>query len=280
MSAAVTSPTLEAALAHMGTVSPTAAQRRAIPSMRAGNDVVAVAPTGSGKTPAYAVPLLSELLSGSRAPNRSAPHALVLAPTRELAEQQARMRACGTLAVERYRTGEVWVLIAIDVLARGLDFVAVESVVNYDMPISASADVHRIGRTGRNGRKGTAVTLFTREDRVLLGPVLEVAEVSGADVPKWALKLKGVRKDVVRRMEKRPPTRKGIGGPNRGSIGKRHKQEKRLESGSRTEEGVANRQVTGRKEIQRQGENRRGGRKGVQAMGLNVATGFEEEEYE
>ncbi|CDF36593.1 DEAD (Asp-Glu-Ala-Asp) box polypeptide [Chondrus crispus] len=484
MSAAVASPTLEAALAHMGIVSPTAVQRRAIPAMRAGNDVVAVAPTGSGKTLAYAVPLLSELLSGSRAQHRSAPHALVLAPTRELAEQigrvftrlssEARVNArikivcskaaaaglkaadglidiviatpmrlvathqagainlgrvahvvldeadelfagnfleqvddvlasCGSQlkdgtrvhmfsatfppaietlaqgllkkqkkividggayggsaavggvaarieqkfmfvggrgeqgkvmavrgllkeglrapillfvqtkdraaelyrelvydgvkveaihadrsqqarmrAVERFRTGEVWVLIATDVLARGLDFLAVESVVNYDMPSSASAYVHRIGRTGRNGRKGTAVTLFTEEDRVLLGPVLKVAKVSGADVPEWALKLKGVRKDVVRRMEKRPPTRKRIGGPNRGSIGKRHKKEKRLESRSRTEKGEADSESTS------DGKKRNSATKGKQTRrkkrgasdGLNVATSLEEEEYE
>lgn len=139
--------------------------------------------------------------------------------------QQARMRA-----VERFRTGDVWVLIATDVLARGLDFQAVESVVNYDMPSSATAYVHRIGRTGRNGRKGTAVTFFTEEDRVMLGPVLRLAKVSGANVPEWGLKLKGERKDVIRRMEKRPPTRKHIGGPNRARIGKRHKRERRLDS--------------------------------------------------
>jgi superfamily II DNA/RNA helicase len=63
--------------------------------------------------------------------------------------------------VARFRTGETWVLIATDVIARGLDFKAVNLVINFDFPNSGVSYVHRIGRTGRNGRKGKAITLFT-----------------------------------------------------------------------------------------------------------------------
>ena len=65
----------------------------------------------------------------------------------------------------RFRSGEIWVLITTDLLARGVDFRGLNGVVNYDMPTSAAAYVHRVGRTGRAGRAGgVAVTFYTEED--------------------------------------------------------------------------------------------------------------------
>lgn len=65
----------------------------------------------------------------------------------------------------RLRKAEVWVLITTDLLSRGVDFRGINGVVNYDVPNSAAAYVHRVGRTGRAGRKGgVAVTLYTKED--------------------------------------------------------------------------------------------------------------------
>jgi ATP-dependent RNA helicase DDX52/ROK1 len=67
--------------------------------------------------------------------------------------------------MRRFRLGEIWVLITTDVLARGVDFAGVNGVVNYDVPTSAAAYVHRAGRTGRAGREGgVAVTLYTKDD--------------------------------------------------------------------------------------------------------------------
>lgn len=64
-----------------------------------------------------------------------------------------------------FRKGEVWVIITTDLLARGVDFRGLNGVVNYDVPTSAAAYVHRVGRTGRAGREGgVAVTLYTKED--------------------------------------------------------------------------------------------------------------------
>lgn len=48
-------------------------------------------------------------------------------------------------AVDRFRAGETWVLIATDVIARGMDFKGINCVINYDFPDSASAYIHRIG---------------------------------------------------------------------------------------------------------------------------------------
>ncbi|KAF2268362.1 P-loop containing nucleoside triphosphate hydrolase protein [Lojkania enalia] len=65
----------------------------------------------------------------------------------------------------RFRLGEIWVLITTDLLARGVDFRGLNGVVNYDVPNSAAAYIHRVGRTGRAGREGgIAVTYYTQED--------------------------------------------------------------------------------------------------------------------
>lgn len=130
-----------------------------------------------------------------------------------------RSDAARRSAVARFRTGKIWMLIATDVLARGLDFLAVNTVINYDMPSSGTAYVHRIGRTGRNGRRGKAITFFTEEDQRVVAGVVKVAKASGAELPDWLVALAArVRKDEERRLESRPPVRNRIGGPNRASL--------------------------------------------------------------
>ncbi len=70
--------------------------------------------------------------------------------------------------MRRFRSGQADILIATDVAARGLDIPEVTHVINFDVPESAEAYVHRIGRTGRAGRTGEAITLVTpRETRWL-----------------------------------------------------------------------------------------------------------------
>ncbi len=78
-------------------------------------------------------------------------------------DQQQRDRV-----MNRFRDGELDVLVATDVAARGLDIEHVSHVVNYDVPSNPDAYVHRIGRTGRAGREGVAITLVEpRESRLL-----------------------------------------------------------------------------------------------------------------
>jgi len=70
--------------------------------------------------------------------------------------------------MNKVRTGKSDLLVATDVAARGLDIERISHVVNYDVPASPEAYVHRIGRTGRAGRAGTAITLAEpREHRHL-----------------------------------------------------------------------------------------------------------------
>jgi superfamily II DNA/RNA helicase len=66
--------------------------------------------------------------------------------------------------LDAFKAGEVKLLVATDVAARGLDIVELPAVVNYDIPFNAEDYVHRIGRTGRAGASGLAVSLTTPED--------------------------------------------------------------------------------------------------------------------
>src|SRR3982075_2308045 len=64
-----------------------------------------------------------------------------------------------TAALDQFRKGEIPLLVASDVAARGLDIPATSHVFNFDVPHHADDYVHRIGRTGRAGRAGTAITI-------------------------------------------------------------------------------------------------------------------------
>ncbi|KAI5954485.1 ROK1 [Candida jiufengensis] len=83
--------------------------------------------------------------------------------------------------IKRFKNGDIWVLITTDVIARGVDFKGVNLVINYDVPQSAQAYVHRIGRTGRGGRSGKAVTFFTKEDDKAIKPIINVMKQSGCE---------------------------------------------------------------------------------------------------
>ena len=67
-------------------------------------------------------------------------------------------------ALEAFKSGELEVLVATDVAARGLDVAGVPCVINYDLPHNAEDYVHRIGRTGRAGASGEAIALFTPDE--------------------------------------------------------------------------------------------------------------------
>lgn len=73
--------------------------------------------------------------------------------------------------LQQFKLGELRVLVATDVAARGIDIVELKYVVNYELPYKAEDYVHRIGRTGRAGNKGVAITLLSREDEHLLEEV-------------------------------------------------------------------------------------------------------------
>jgi len=83
-------------------------------------------------------------------------------------EQEQRNRT-----MLQFRNGEIKVLIATDVSARGIDIPDVEVVLNYDLPGSPEQYVHRVGRTGRGSHRGQAISFCSKEEREMLSTIEE-----------------------------------------------------------------------------------------------------------
>jgi ATP-dependent RNA helicase RhlE len=103
-----------------------------------------------------------------------------------------------TRTLKQFKDGEIRILVATDVAARGLDISNLPYVVNYDMPGTPEDYVHRIGRTGRAGISGIAVSLISQDDKPhlqaiekRLGQKIPVETVDGytedSDVPDYVL---------------------------------------------------------------------------------------------
>jgi ATP-dependent RNA helicase DDX52/ROK1 len=115
--------------------------------------------------------------------------------------------------IARFRAGEIWVLITTDLLMRGIDFRGVNGVINYDIPTSTAAYVHRVGRTGRAGHEGgVAVTFYTKEDvpyLKLLANVISLSEkqagkTNDEGIPKWLMDaLPKVQKEDKQKLKQR-----------------------------------------------------------------------------
>ncbi len=91
-------------------------------------------------------------------------------------------------ALDGFRDGSYQILVATDIAARGIDVSRISHVINYDIPDTAEAYIHRIGRTGRAARTGDAFTMVTGEDSCMvrtieraLGAPLERRTVTGFD---------------------------------------------------------------------------------------------------
>jgi ATP-dependent RNA helicase RhlE len=87
--------------------------------------------------------------------------------------QQERMAA-----LDAFKKGEVEVLVATDVAARGLDISDLPCVINYDLPYNAEDYVHRIGRTGRAGASGDAISVYSEKDERLLTDIEKLIKQS------------------------------------------------------------------------------------------------------
>ncbi|HAM52773.1 MAG TPA: RNA helicase [Nitrospiraceae bacterium] len=110
-------------------------------------------------------------------------------------------------ALDGFRNGSYQILVATDIAARGIDVSSISHVINYDMPATADAYTHRIGRTGRAAKTGDAFTFIVREDEDMvnsieriLGEKIERRTLHGFDYKKAAPKSGsvGVRKPLQR----------------------------------------------------------------------------------
>jgi len=117
-------------------------------------------------------------------------------------------------ALRRFRNGQMTILVATDVVARGIDIQDVSHVVNFDMPYDPEDYVHRIGRTGRAGRTGIAITLVTPRERgrlrffenftrqqITRGTLPSAADVQGRRDERFMTALEGIMSDANLREE-------------------------------------------------------------------------------
>lgn len=93
--------------------------------------------------------------------------------------QEARERA-----LARFRDGRVQVLVATDVMSRGIDVSGIDAVVNFDVPMDPEDYVHRIGRTGRAGATGHAYTFVASDE---ISPLREIEYFTHKLIPLWDL---------------------------------------------------------------------------------------------
>jgi len=101
-------------------------------------------------------------------------------------------------AIYQFRNGEIPILVATDVAARGLDIKDVKTVINIDIPLNFDSYVHRIGRTGRAGKDGVAYTLFSPSVDRHVGPLISELEASNSEIPPELLALKPSKKQPYR----------------------------------------------------------------------------------
>ncbi|XP_044435598.1 DEAD-box ATP-dependent RNA helicase 52A [Triticum aestivum] len=88
-------------------------------------------------------------------------------------------------ALRSFKSGLTPVMVATDVVARGLDVPNVAHVINYDLPKSIEDYVHRIGRTGRAGNAGSATAFFTESNHPIAKALLELMTEAKQNVPTW-----------------------------------------------------------------------------------------------
>ena len=125
-------------------------------------------------------------------------------------------------ALNGFREGRYHILVATDIAARGIDISRVSHVINYDVPTTADAYTHRIGRTGRAERHGDALTFVTHEDEMVVAGIeralrTRLERVKLADFPYESEQLATAR-DA-------PRERRGRGHSGRSSHGRRPRRQ-------------------------------------------------------
>jgi len=141
---------------------------------------------------------------------------------REQSERQERLR--------EFKAGKIQILVATDVLSRGIDISGLSHVLNYDMPPDPADYVHRVGRTARADKKGTAISFVNPKDQYAL---VQIEALIGSDLQ---------RNDTPKEIGDTPefnPSKKGK--PNRGNSnqgkGKRPFHKKRRPQGGKKRDG-------------------------------------------
>jgi ATP-dependent RNA helicase RhlE len=109
-------------------------------------------------------------------------------------------------ALDGFRDGTFQILVATDIAARGIDVAKVSHVINYDVPSTTDAYIHRIGRTGRATCSGDAFTLVTEEDGAMVRAIDRVIghRVERRTLPDFDYRARSQEPDTVRASAPRP----------------------------------------------------------------------------
>ena len=115
-----------------------------------------------------------------------------------------RPQGARTRALTKFRNGSIQVLVATDVMSRGIDVQGIDAVVNFDVPLDPEDYVHRIGRTGRAGSAGQAFTFMAPDE---IAPLREIEYFTKSLITTWDLSNFGYQDGRIVLPQNRPATK-------------------------------------------------------------------------
>ena len=115
-----------------------------------------------------------------------------------------RPQGARTRALTKFRNGTIQVLVATDVMSRGIDVQGIDAVVNFDVPLDPEDYVHRIGRTGRAGSAGQAFTFMAPDE---IAPLREIEYFTKSLIATWDLPNFGYQDSRIVLPQNRPATK-------------------------------------------------------------------------
>nr|WP_276575058.1 helicase-related protein [Methanococcoides seepicolus] len=123
-----------------------------------------------------------------------------------------------TKTLQNFKSGQLRVLVATDIAARGIDIEDISHVINYDLPNIPESYVHRIGRTARAGAEGTAYSFCAADERDFLREIEKLTdmEIEVAEHNYHSEKAKNATGDAAKPAPKQQRGRTGSAGPKRG----------------------------------------------------------------
>ena len=119
--------------------------------------------------------------------------------------------------MQDFKAGRINLIVATDIISRGIDIDDIQLVINYDVPHEPEDYIHRIGRTARAGKEGRAITLVNEDDQYYFG---KIEKIVGYEIPKLPLP-EGLNEVPQYNPNRRPP-QKGRGGKPSGDRSRRN----------------------------------------------------------
>jgi|GEM_PF-1045059 len=142
-------------------------------------------------------------------------------------------------ALERFRSGNIKVLIATDVASRGIDIPKISHVFNYELPEETESYIHRIGRAGRAGETGEAITLCCKDE---MGLLYDIEKMMQKEIPELETEMSVAIERVQRGERRRFGKMKSIAGGK--DSGKRGDRSRRSEGSRKSRRDENNERIT------------------------------------